>query len=206
VRWEELAELVERLGVGRWERRGFGEDGDDGAGGGGEDGGEEGVNVEVALELKAAELLRGLNCGPAGDEELAEGVLIDELFGGELVVGRFGNEAQVDGSFATSLPSLAAGFLEGHVEAGEGFKFALIEGDALGGGEDFFGGEIVGGHQLALAGFAELLKLIEGHSTKIHEGGESTKGKNEHERDDGGASPTLQMRWAVPTPRGPGCG
>jgi len=64
--------------------------------------------------------------------------------------------------------ALAAGFLERHVEAGEGFELFFIEGDALGLDEDFFGGEVVGGHELALAEFAEVLKSFEGHSTKIH--------------------------------------
>src|SRR5205085_2064 len=97
---EELAQRIERARFGRWKWRFFRDDCDDAAFGGWINGGQKCLDVKVPLTLKPADFQCGLNGAPAGDEELAERIIIEHALGGDLIASAFCDQVETDDAFA----------------------------------------------------------------------------------------------------------
>lgn len=135
------------------------------------DRGEEGFQIEIMLTLELADLLGRFDGSPAGDEQLAEGIVFDDVACFQMIVRALGDEVEADDTLAAALAALASGFLEGQVEAGEGVEIALFPGLPFGRRQRPFGGEVVHSRQFLLPQFALGLELGGDHVPIVGVGG-----------------------------------
>src|SRR5207244_8683257 len=94
---------------------------------------------------------------------LAVRKILGDALGAEFVGSGLGEEVETDDAFAATLALLPAGFLERHIETGEGIPVLCNPRGFFSALERPLGGEVIHLHELLLAVLAELLKLGWGH-------------------------------------------
>jgi len=78
----------------------------------------------------------------------------------QAIAGAGGNQIETNDPLPAPLSPLAAGFLKGHVEAGEGVIVLQFQRHPLSAHENFLGRPILHGNKVALALLAEILQIL----------------------------------------------